>query len=110
MAKSKKAGWRRMLSNRRLISLEAVLLVGLLENYAESLVMQSGLPAPLKSFFIMLLVAGAFGLLMALVVTVTKRSLVHGNKLLQSLPIPTPLLLVHGAALGGIYWLYATQW
>ncbi len=110
MAKIKKNIGRRYLSNRRLISLEAVLLVGLLENFAESYVMGTGFPAPLKSLFIMMLVAGAFGLLMVVVVSATKRSLSQGSKMLQSLPVPTPVLLVHGAVLVGIYWLYATQW
>lgn len=110
MGKNKKSAWRRAFSNRRLISLEAILLMGLLENFAEAQVMAADLPDPVKSLFIMLLIAGAFGVLMALVVAATKRSLAGGNKLLQSLPIPTPLLVVHGAALSGIYWLYATQW
>lgn len=110
MAKIKKNIGRRHLSNRRLISLEAVLLVGLLENFAETQVVQSNFSDPVKSLFIMLLVAGAFGLLMAVVVAMTKRSLSQGNKVLRSLPVPPPILLVHGLALVGIYWLYATQW
>lgn len=84
--------------------------MGLLENHGERLVMQTHWPVPVKTLLIMLLIAGAFGVVMVFVFSVTKQLLSKGNKAMQSLPVPTPLLVVHGLALGGIYWLYATQW
>lgn len=100
----------RLLSNHRLISLETVLLMGLLENAGESMVMQTGWPDPIKTLLIMLLIAGAFGVVMVLLFSATKQLLSRGNKAVQSLPVPTPLLVIHGVLLGGIYWLYTTQW
>ncbi len=84
--------------------------MGLLENFGESLVQQTGWSDPIKTLLIMLLIAGAFGVVMVLLFSATKQLLSKGNKAMQSLPVPTPILLVHGLALGGIYWLYATQW
>ena len=108
--KAKKSVIRKYLSNKRLISLEAVLLVGFLENYVENLVTQSSFAAPIKTLFIMLLIAGAFGVLMALVISLTKQSLHGAKKAVDALPLPTPFILIHSCAILGIYSLYSMYW
>ena len=94
----------RWLSNSRFVSLEAILLVGLLESLLEDHVMALAISKPLKILFVMLFIAGAFGILMSVVVLLTKRSLGKGQKVLTLLPVPH--LVVHLAALAGIFWLY----
>ena len=94
------------LSNARLITLEAILLVGLSESLIEAYVMALSIPYWLQILFVMCFIAGAFGILMSVVSALAKSSITKGQKLLSSLPIATPQLLIHGAALAGIFWLY----
>ena len=106
MPKKKNPILRRWLSTQRLISIEAILLVGLLEGLIEDRVMELSLPDTVKILLVMVFIAGAFGVLMSLVVFVTKRSLSSGHKMLKILPVSTSYLVLHGVAIAGIYWLY----
>ncbi len=110
MAKKRNASWRRWFSNQRLISAEAILLVGLLDNLMENYVRGLSCSDAVKTLFFMLSTVGAFGLLLSVAVVLAKQSLAHGHKLFQALPISTPYLVVHGLALVGIYWLYANYY
>jgi FtsH-binding integral membrane protein len=103
MAKKKKSAIGRWFSNNRLISLEAILLVGLVESLVEGYVMALDMHYALKILFVMLFIAGAFGVLMSVVVLLTKRSLSQGHKVLQG---AVSHLVIHALVLGGIYWLY----
>lgn len=89
-----------------MISVEAILLVGLLESLIENYVMALSAPEPLKTLFVMLFIAGAFGVLMSVVVFLTRRSLSKGQQVLKLLPLPTSHLVLHAVILIGIFWLY----
>jgi len=108
--RSREPNSRRWFSNQRLISAEAILLVGLLDNLLETHVRGLSCSAAVKTFFFMLSTVGAFGILLSVAVLLAKRSLAHGHKLFQALPISTPDLVLHGLALAGIYWLYANYY
>jgi hypothetical protein len=98
---------RRWLSGRHLVSIEAILLVGLLESRIEEYVTGLSVPDPVKTLFIMLFIAGAFGLLISVVALMTKRSLSHGHRVMKQLPLPVPQLSIHLLVLIGMYWLYS---
>ena len=106
----KKKPRNRWLSNRRLVSIEAILLVGLLENLIELELDKLPVDQWVKTIMIMLLIAGIFGGVISVITVMTKRSLAKGQNALKTLPLPTPMLLIHSLILGGIYWLYATYW
>ena len=106
MAKKNKTTLQRWLSNRFLVSVEAILLVGLLESLAENYVMAQGWPKPVVTLIIMLMIAGAFGVLMSVMVLLTKRSLLKGQKVVNLLPFSIPHLAIHIGVLSVIFWLY----
>jgi len=101
--------WRRWFSHRRLLLIELLLLVGLLEDWAERQVLAAELPDAAKVVFSMALVVGLFGGLLLLVEGSLRYGLQRTHDVVQALPLPTPLLLVHSAALFGLAWLWALQ-
>lgn len=107
---NKKGKWKKYFSNRRMISLEALLLVGFFENYIENQVVLLDAPYWVHTVIIMLLIAGTFGSLVTIITAFTKHSLTHGQKVINALPIPTPMLLVHGGIFFGIFWIYHLYW
>ncbi len=104
MAGKKRARW---LTHRRLIVLEALLLVGVLEMAAEDRIVASGFPDELKVVFVMLLVLGFFGSLLIVVERAAKSGLGTTHRTIQSLPIPTPRIFIHALLLFGLFLAYA---
>lgn len=97
----------RLLTHRRLIVSEALLLVGVLEMAAEDRVVASNFPDELKVVFIMLLVLGFFGSLLIVVERLAKSGLGTTHRTIQALPIPTPRIVIHALLLFGLFLAYA---
>ena len=110
MSKNKKASLPQWLSNRNLISVEAILLVGLLESIAENYISSQPWPKPIITLVIMLMIAGVLGGLMSVVMLLTKKSLMKGQKVFNLRPASFHSLILHLLILSGIFWLYHTSY
>lgn len=104
-ARSRKS--TRWLSHRRLVLLEALLLVGAVDLELENRVLASGFADELKVAFSMLLVLGFFGSFVFLAERVATTGVGKTHQTIRSLPIPTPRILIHGAVLCGLFLAYA---
>ena len=108
---STKPAWqrwlRKQLSHRRLLLLEAVLLLAAGEMWLEEQVLASAIHPAWQVLFSMALVIGMFGLLLALAESVLLVGLEKGHGVVQALPLPTPLLAIHLFALIGLFYLHA---
>ncbi|MCH7824778.1 MAG: hypothetical protein IH849_08250, partial [Acidobacteria bacterium] len=80
----------RLFTYRRLIVMEALLLIGALQFMAEDRVVASDFPDELKVVFIMFLVLGFLGSLLVVVERLAKSGLGTTHRTIQALPIPTP--------------------
>ena len=99
------------LSHRTLIAVEVVLLVGAANQaFGDWILHRPHLANWGKTLFTMGGVIGAFGVLFAVVSRAATAGVTGTHKAVQSLPLPTPFLLVHLLALGGIFLLYAWIW
>lgn len=96
-----------VLTHRRLVMAEALLLVGALEFAAENAVVASGLPDEWKVIFSMLLVLGFFGSLLLLVERLARSGVRTTHRSIQSLPLPTPRLIIHAVVLFCLFLAYA---
>ena len=97
----------RLLTHRRLVVLEALLLVGALEMAAENRVTSSSLSDEVKVLLVMLLVLGFFGTLLVVVERAAKTGLGATHKTIQALPMPTPRIVVHALVLFALFLAYA---
>lgn len=106
----KKGGLTGWIRHRRLVEAEAVLLVGagqeLLERFIAQLVMTNWA----KTLWTMATTAGILGGVLLLVLHLTRHSVTKTHQTVQSIPFPTPLLLIHLAAFVGLFVLYAWVW
>lgn len=99
---------KRLFSHRSLVAVEALLVVGLIETIAEdAVVAQTDLPNWAKVLFSMVLVVGLFGGLMLLFERWAQRGIDRTHGVVKSLPVPTPVLAIHGALLVAIFFGYA---
>ncbi len=101
---NKSQGW---LSHRRLVLIEALLLVGALEFELENRVLASDYADELKVVFSMLLVLGFFGSLLFFVERLARTGVGKTHQTIRYLPIPTPRILTHGVVLFGLFLAYA---
>ena len=102
-----KAWFRKQCSHRRLLLIEAILLLAGLESWGEAQVLESELPAWLQVLFSMALVVGLFGILLAFAHSMVLAGLKRSHDLVQSIPLPTPVLLVHLSALVALFYFHA---
>lgn len=111
-SRSRQAPRRRALfSHRRLLLAETVLVIGLLQIVLRDWIMvQAALPAAVRVLFGMALILGVFGGVILFVRQQVQRSLTTTHKVVQRLPLPIPLALVHTAAVGALFWCYARYW
>lgn len=102
------AAIKRTFSHRRLIAVEALLLVGLLDRLGRQWVIHEA-PAPewLKVIILMALVVGVLGGVLLLLQKGLTSSLSKTHDVVKALPLPTPLVFVHAAAFVGLFFLYA---
>ncbi|MCO4743832.1 MAG: hypothetical protein KC912_03525 [Proteobacteria bacterium] len=102
---------RPLLSHRRLLLSETVLVLGLVQMFARDFVLtDANLPAPLRVLFGMALILGLFGGLVFYVQEQVRWSLTTTHKAVQRLPLPTPMVFVHTLVFAVLFWCYAAYW
>ena len=102
---------RPLLSHRKLLVAEAILILGLAQMALRDLIMTSTqLPATLRVMFGMGLVLGVFGGLILFSQRTLTRSLDTTHRVVQRLPVPLPVRLVHAGFIVLIAWSYARYW
>lgn len=102
---------RPFLSHRKLLVAEAILILGLAQMALRDWIMTSHhLPATLRVMFGMGLVLGVFGGLILFSQRTLTRSLDTTHRVVQRLPVPLPVRLVHAGFIVLIAWSYARYW
>jgi len=101
-------GWiRRNFSHRRLITVEALLGVGLLDRLGRQwIIHDSPLPDSVRVLVLMLLVIGVFGGVLVFLERLAAGSLSRTHEVVQALPLPTPLIFIHAAVFVAMFFLY----
>jgi hypothetical protein len=93
---------------RNLIAIETVLVIGVLQEYAQRAVQGSTAPNAIKVAFIMAAVIGLLGGLVLLVQSALGASAARLYAWLSSLPIP--LMTLHLIAFALLFWWYSRVW
>ncbi len=108
MAKGDKRGRTpRFLRHRVLLSTEAVLVVALIKDWLSRWVKTQALPDWVKVLLVMACTIGLLGGLFLFAERITRGSVARTHQVVQALPLPTPYLLIHAAALFGLFLVYA---
>lgn len=111
MAKKKDSSWTpSWLKHRALLAGEVILVIGVVQELIQRQVNHLGLPPYGKVLWIMACTLGVLGVLLLVVQAVIKRSLAKTHEVVQGIPIPMPMLLIHGAVYIGLFYLYAFVW
>jgi hypothetical protein len=111
MAKKKSSSWvPGWLKHRGLLTGEVILVVGVVQELIQRQMNHLGLPPYGKVLWIMACTLGVLGVLLVFVQAAIKRSLAKTHDVVQAIPVPTPLLLVHAAIYVGLFYLYAWMW
>ena len=98
------------LRHRNLIAAEALLLVGLAKDFISDFIKSqpaSTLPNWGKVLFVMAATMGVLGVFFAVLEKVTKGGVAKTHEVVKALPLPAPMLAIHGAVLVGLFYLYA---
>jgi hypothetical protein len=110
MAK-KRAATRSWLDNRKLVLLETVMLVGLLEEIAEDGVLAWDILHPVVRVLLAIgLVVGAFGGMVLVFERYVHRGIERTHDVVRRLPLPVPMVVVHVSVLLSIFLAYAWWW
>jgi hypothetical protein len=110
MAKKQTAA-RSWLDLRKLVLLETVLLVGLVEEMAEDAVLAWDLLHPLVRVLLAIgLVVGAFGGMVLVFEQYVRRGIERTHEVVRRLPVPVPMIGVHVLVLLGLFLGYAWWW
>ena len=107
---SRRSRMPKWLSHRRVVGVEVVLLVGVAHHVFERWIMDLGLPNWAETLFTMIGVIGAFSLLFAAVNALASFGVGQAHQAIKATPLPLPGLVIHLAALGGLFLLYAWLW
>lgn len=112
MAKPRSDGWNLpWLRHRNLLTAEAALLVAVgLQLLQTSVSTRPDVPWWLKTLLIMAINGGLLGGMLLLVTALTRSSLSGAQRVVQAVPLPTPLLAIHLVILGSMFVLYAHIW
>lgn len=109
--RSSSAPRRPLFSHRRLLVSEAVLVLGLVQMVAKDWVLaQTSLPAAVRVGFGMALTLGVFGGLFLVAQRQVQRSLSTTHRVVQRLPLPTPVAAVHAIVCMLLFFGYARYW
>jgi hypothetical protein len=104
-------GTRSWLDLRKLVLLETVLLVGLVEEMAEDGVLAWDILHPLVRVLLAIgLVVGAFGGMVLVFEQYVHRGIERTHDVVRRLPIPVPMIGIHVLVLLGIFLGYAWWW
>jgi len=111
MTKRRRSSWVPVwLKHRGLMTGEVILLIGVVQELVQRQMNHLGLPPYGKVLWIMACTLGVLGVLLMVVQAALKRSLAKTHEVVQAIPLPTPLLLVHAALYVGLFYLYAWMW
>ena len=111
MAKKKDVGWTpAWLRHRALLAGEVILLVGVIQELVQRQVNSLAVPPWGKVLWVMACTLGVLGVLLLVIQAIIKRSLAKTHEVVQAIPLPMPLLLVHGALYVALFYLYAWVW
>jgi hypothetical protein len=111
MAKKKDSGWTpAWLKHRALLAGEVILVVGVVQELIQRQMNHLGLPPYGKVLWIMACTLGVLGVLLFVIQSVIKRSLAKTHDVVQAIPLPMPILVIHGAVYIGLFYLYAFVW
>lgn len=100
----------RWLRHRTLLAAEGVLLIGLAQELLQRWVLGLDVPNGVKVAFVMAATVGVIGLLLVVVQRMVVNSLAKTHEVAKAMPLPTPVVLLHLAALIGLFYLYAWVW
>ncbi len=100
----------RWLRHRALVTGEAILLVGVLQQLIQQHVGTLGLPNWAKVLWVMASTLGALGVALVVVRLILRKGVATAHDMVQAIPLPTPTLLIHLLVYGGLYLLYAKVW
>jgi len=108
--KSRRGGTPAFLRHGNLIAAEALLLVGVAKDWISGLIKSqpaATLPNWGKVLFVMAATIGLLGIFFAVLEKFTKGGVAKTHDVVQALPIPAPMLAIHGAVMVGLFYLYA---
>lgn len=106
--KGKSSGSRGgFLSHRGLVAVEAMLVLGLVKDWAFEELRTSSFPNYLKVLFVMATTVGLFGGLFVVVEKLTARSMAGTHKAARTLPFVLPTAAVHAILLVVLFVSYA---
>jgi hypothetical protein len=98
------------LRHRALMTGEVILTVGVVQELIQRQVNHLALPPYGKVLWIMASTLGVLGVLLLVIRAVVTHSLTKTHEVVQAIPLPTPLLLVHALVYVGLFFLYAYVW
>jgi len=98
------------IKQRSLITAEAVLLVGVLQQLLSQELARIVMPDALRILMIMALVLGVIGGVVVLVRSLISSTVAHTHTVAKALPLPMATWIAHLAAFGGLFLLYAVVW
>jgi len=104
---AKKAGTPKFLRHRALVTTEALLLISLVKDLLNAEVKHAAIANVWKVLFVMGVTVGLLGVLFLLIERFATSGVAKTHEVIQALPLPVPLLAIHGAALVGMFYLYA---
>lgn len=98
----------KFLRHRFLVGVEAVLIASVLKDFANGWVKaRPELPNGVKVAFVMAATVGILGVLFVVLEKAARIGVSKTHEVAQALPLPAPVLLLHLAALTGLFYLYA---
>jgi hypothetical protein len=107
----RKGGWvPRWLRHRSLVTGEAILVVGVVQQLIQQHISELALPNWGKVLWVMASTLGLLGVVLVFVRIVAVKSVAKAHDVVQAIPLPTPTLLIHLLVYGGLFLLYAKVW
>lgn len=98
------------LRHRSLVTAEAVLLVGVLQQLLSQWLATQVMPNAARVALTMAMVLGLLGSIVVVVRVIAMKGVHHTHAVAKALPIPAATWLAHAAAFAALYLLYAIVW
>lgn len=100
----------RWLRHRALVTGEAILVVGVLQQLLQQRINELAMPNWGKVLWVMASTLGLLGVILVLVRVVAVKGVAKAHDVVQAIPLPTPTLFIHLLVYGGLFLLYAKVW
>jgi hypothetical protein len=100
----------RWLRHRALVTGEAILIVGVVQQLIQERIAGLSLPNWGKVLWVMASTLGALGVALVVVRIIAVKGVAKAHDVVQAIPLPTPTLLIHVLVYGGLFLLYARVW